>query len=150
MHRARIGDDDGPSGHLDVPDPYAFDQHPAVVAEVRDQRVEDLHRAELRLLLQPDRAAGDDFLGVLPPQPGQDRALQQAELGRGVAGRPGADAPCLEDGNPHAGAGQQQGRRHPGKPCPSHHGVVIRTGTERVGGDNMLPVKPQRSHDQRS
>ena len=82
-------------------------------------------------------------LGVVLDDVRQHRALQQAELGRGVAGGDGADVAGLQHSDPAAGAGQQGRGDQPGQSGPDHDVVVRGVGEERVGRDGGAAVQPE-------
>ena len=174
MHVAIVGADRAHLAGTDIADADAFNENPAVGAEVSREALEDVHRVKLRLIREPDGAAGaerqpgvvdlldgqtscpadgqlrpdavrslvghgegvripaleghcavleepeqpglalpvgfdigiDHLLGVLPPQGGQNRALEEAELGCGVSGGPGPHRSGLQDRDRPAGPRQ--------------------------------------------
>ena len=84
-----------------------------------------------------------DVVGLLLQDRGQLGALQQRQLRRGVAGRHGADAARLDDRDPSAGAGEQQGCREAGQAGADHEVVEPLVGRERVARGQVGSIEPQ-------
>jgi hypothetical protein len=115
-----------------------------VVVEVAQQPVHALGAA---LRVRPDHPV------VVPlGQPREPVALQQADLRRAAPGRARADRPGLEDEDPAAGAGEQEGGGQPGQPGADHDHVGGRVARVRDRprravvrvGRGLAPVPPQR------
>ena len=90
---------------------------------------------------------GPDLLRrILAGKRGQDRSLQQADLGRGVAGGHRARVPGFQHQDLLPGPREQQRGDQPRQSCPGHHGVVPAAGLEGVRTEGLFAVQPNRRH----
>ena len=105
--------------------------------------------AEAQQPLLPSRLASTyapaTSLRLVAQQPGVLRALQQRDLGGGVAGGDGADLARLDHGDAASGPGQQQSRGETGDPG-AHDDLVDRPLGKGVVGQGSGAVEPEGSH----